>query len=304
MRCDCGLGIARANGKSVEAMKTYLECMPCTMRQAMEAVSRATTDETQREEALRKAAAAISSFDLSKPSPVLIGTIHRIVREVTGQDDPYEQAKESCNRSAMLLYPDMKKMIGQSSSPLETAIRLAIAGNVIDFVVHPNADRSDIHEVLNDALAAPIDPQTFHKFRQAVTDARKILYLGDNAGEIVFDRLLLEQLPVGKILYAVKGRPVVNDVTMADAEYCRMAELAHVIPNGSGMPGTILEDCSDLFRETFREADLVISKGQGNYESLEGIDKNIFFLFKSKCNVITTHLGYEVGKLVFLSSQA
>jgi damage-control phosphatase, subfamily I len=284
-------------------MKTYLECLPCTIRQALEAVSRATTDDTQREEVLRRAALAISSFDLSKSSPVLIGTIHRIVREVTGQDDPYREAKETCNRNAMLLYPEMKQMTRQSPNPLETALRLAIAGNVIDFVVHPNADRSDIHEALQDAFAAVIDPQTFNNFRQAVKDARKILYLGDNAGEIVFDRLLIEELPFGKTSYAVKGTPVVNDVTVVDAEYCGMTEVVNVISNGSSMPGTILADCSDLFRDKFREADLVISKGQGNFESLEGMDKNIFFLFKSKCNVITTHLGYEIGRLVALGNR-
>lgn len=303
MLCNGCFRVAQAYEGSSSAVKTYLGCLPCVIRQALEAAVRATTDETQHEEVLRKATLAVSSFPLDQPSPVMIGAIHKIVRDVTGQDDPYREAKEICNRNAMSLYPQMKTLIRQSQDPIETALRLAIAGNVIDFVVDPDADRSNIMMAVEDALGADIDLLTINNFRRAANDAQEILYLGDNAGEIVFDRLLIEELPRGKISYAVKGRPIVNDVTMPDADYCGMTHIVNVISNGSRLPGTVLPYCSDSFRNRFWKADLVISKGQGNYESLEATEKNIFFLFKAKCNVIKTHLGREIGSLILLGNR-
>jgi uncharacterized protein with ATP-grasp and redox domains len=136
-------------------------------------------------------------------------------------------------------------------------------------------------------------------FRQAVNDAREILYIADNAGEIVFDRLLIERLPIEKVTVAVKGSPVINDVTMEDALVAGLPRIVEVIDNGSDAPGTILESCSGYFQERFEKADLVIAKGQGNYETLSDIDKNIFFILKAKCPVIARDIGCEVGQMIF-----
>jgi uncharacterized protein with ATP-grasp and redox domains len=136
------------------------------------------------------------------------------------------------------------------------------------------------------------------EFAQAVEEAEDILYLTDNAGEVVFDRLLLEQLPRKKVTVAVRGKPVINDATMEDAEYVGLAEVARIIDNGSDAPGTILSDCSDTFRRRFERADLIISKGQGNYETLADCPRPIYFLLQVKCPIIARDLNCQVGTAI------
>lgn len=279
-------------------MRTYSECLPCVIRQALEGARQATGDEALIEKVLREAGAAITVADLARPSPILIGEAHRIIRAVTGNDDPYSLARAACNRSALALYPWMKDAVAGSTDPFETAVRLALAGNTIDFVVNPQADQSDLDATIREALCAPLDTRVLEGFKERAAGASRILYLGDNAGEVVFDRVLIEQLSPLKVTYVVKGAPVVNDVMYSDAEAAGLSDLVEVIDNGSDLPGTVLDDCSAEFRRRFDYADLVIAKGQGNYESLEDVDKEIFFLFKAKCQVIVRHLGCELGDLI------
>jgi len=139
-------------------------------------------------------------------------------------------------------------------------------------------------------------------FRKTVTEAQNILYLSDNAGEIVFDKLLIEQLGPEKVTLAVKARPVLNDATAEDAGAAGLIDLVEVIDTGDDAPGTILETCSGVFRYFFEAADVVIAKGQGNYESLSDVDKNIFFMLKAKCPVIAEHLGCEVNQMILRRS--
>lgn len=281
-------------------MKTYFECLPCVIRQALEAARHVTDDESVHEEVLRRATRALSELDFLDSSPVAIGNIHKIVREVTKTDDPYRSAKSSCNSNALKLYPEIRDIIRQSPNPLQTAIRLAVAGNIIDFIVDPDADRQNIMSTVEHALAAPFFPPALDQFQDAVNNSQRILYLGDNAGEIVFDRLLIEQFPGKDIAFVVRGGPVVNDVTTHDAQSTGMTELVEVIDNGSNLPGTVLGYCSEVFRRRFEEADLIVSKGQGNYESLSDVDQQIFFLFRAKCQVVAAHLGCEPGSLALL----
>ncbi|MEW6113630.1 MAG: ARMT1-like domain-containing protein [Thermodesulfobacteriota bacterium] len=285
-------------------MKTYLECLPCVMRQALEGARHVVADSALAEEALRRAAHAVSAADLNVPSPVLIGAVHQMIRELLKEDDPYKAAKEICNRNALSLYPKLKRIVETSAQPLETAIRIAIAGNTIDFVVDPNADQSDLMRVVEQALEAPLSKETVTAFAQAVERAHSILYVGDNAGEIVFDRLLIEQLPAYKITYVVRGRPVINDVTMLDAQATGVSDVVEVISSGSDLPGTVLSRCSEEFRIRFSHTDLIISKGQGNFESLDETGKETFFLFKAKCVVMQLHVGCRIGELMFLHKRS
>ncbi|MFC1835146.1 DUF89 domain-containing protein [Thermodesulfobacteriota bacterium] len=259
-------------------MKTYFECLPCFVRQALEASRQATNDEDLHERVLRKVLKAVSVLDLREPSPVMIGHIHRVVREVTGNDDPYRDPKKRFNTAAMDLYDEFERVVDSSDDPIDTAIRFAISGNIIDYVVGADLDGSDVRGAAQHALEDSLPDGAVARFKQAVQSARKILYLGDNAGEIVFDKLLIERLPRDKVTFVVKGRPVVNDVTMKDAQFVGMTDLVEVIDNGTDIPGTYLPVCSDTLVRRFEEADLVISKGQGNYECLAE-EKNIQFLF-------------------------
>jgi uncharacterized protein with ATP-grasp and redox domains len=231
------------------------------------------------------------------------GLIQRVVREITGCEDPYREAKDASNSIALQLYPQLKRMVEESIDPLETAIRLSAAGNVIDFAVHSEVDLDSIESSIESCLSAPMAVNVVADFRAAAERAREILYLGDNAGEIVFDRLVVEELPMERISFVVKGRPVINDVTLLDAQATGMAEIVAVIDNGSDIPGTVLEDCSDSFRRRFEAADMIISKGQGNYESLSDASRDIFFIFKAKCPVITMDVGCEIGSVVLLHKE-
>jgi len=203
----------------------------------------------------------------------------------------------------MEMLPDLKARIDKSLDPMGMAIRLAIAGNVIDLGVSGDITELQIREAIDNTLKEPFegDVQGFHK---AVTKAQKILYLADNAGEIVFDRLLIERLPTERVTVVVRGYPVLSDVTMIDAENVGLCDITKVIDNGSDAPGTILTDCSEEFREYYDEADLIIAKGQGNFETLSDEDANIIFLFKAKCPVIADHVGLPVGTHVAIRSDA
>jgi len=272
--------------------------MPCFIRQALDAARLVTDDQKIHEKVLREVLHLTSEMDLHQSPPAMGQKIHRLIRNLTGNDDPYREIKNRFNKLALQLYPDLKQTILSDPDPLKTATRFALAGNIIDFGVNSHLTEAHVKQALEEALAAKLDKATLHEFRKALTNANDILYLADNAGETVFDRMLVEQLPEEKITFVVKARPVINDATIEDARIAGLTEMVTVIDNGSDAPGTILQNCSDDFRRRFDEADLVIAKGQGNYETLSDIDKNMFFILRAKCPVIARHLGCEVGSFV------
>ena len=201
------------------------------------------------------------------------------------------------------LYPHFLEQIRSAEDPLEMAIRLAISANIIDFGAIQDLDEETIDRTLSEASAIPLDHAAVELFRREVEQAKTILYLGDNAGEIVCDRLLIEQLPREKITFAVRGNPVLNDATITDAEAVGMTKIVPVIDNGSDAPGTVLEFCSPEFRDRFQAADFIIAKGQGNYESLSDNHQNIFFLLRAKCPVIAKEFNSPVGVQVLQKVQ-
>ena len=220
-------------------------------------------------------------MDLSQPMPVVVQQMHRRLRELINVNDPYREKKNYTNHLAMELFPSLKEDVESSSEPLFTATRLAIAGNVIDFGVTGNLQEDDIRMAVKQALIEPFYGE-WEKFRNAVAKAQSILYLADNAGEIVFDRLLIEQLSPERVTLVVRGGPIINDATIADVQAVGLDKIVKVIDNGSDAPGTILNDCHPAFQRLFFNADLVISKGQGNFDSLSREPGNLFFLLKVK----------------------
>ena len=278
-------------------MKTYFDCIPCFLRQALDVARLVSNDEAFHERVLRGVLRDLTEMDLRSTPPEMGRRIHRLIRELTGIDDPYREAKEWSNTLALDLLPKLRATVENADDPLETAVRLAIAGNVLDFGAVRDMGESKLHEAIEHALNAPIDGD-ISEFRDAVNSAADILFLADNAGEIVFDRLLIEQLGPDKTTVVVKGSPVINDATMEDAEASGMIDLVDVIDNGSDVPGTIPEECSEDFRRRFDDAGLIIAKGQGNYETLSDVNKNIFFILKAKCPVIANDIGCEVDSLI------
>jgi uncharacterized protein with ATP-grasp and redox domains len=240
-------------------------------------------------------------MDFRQPPAMMAQAIHRRIREATGNEDPYAEQKRRLNDVALELYPVFADRIEKLANPLELAVRLAIAGNIMDLAVKTNLNEDEVLASFDDCLAAPLDCH-IAEFAQAVEEADSILYLTDNAGEIVFDRLLLERLPREKVTVAVRGKPVINDATMEDAEYVGLAKVAKIIDNGSDAPGTILSDCSNAFRRHFERADMIISKGQGNYETLADSPRPIWFLLRVKCPIIARDLECPVGTAILRQS--
>jgi len=227
--------------------------------------------------------------------------IHELVRSASGVEDPYSDVKKQSNRVCRESMNVLTECIAWSFDPFETAVKLAIAGNVVDFGVYvPHA--LSARDVIRNAQATVVEPLTGESpatLQRLIERAQRILFVGDNAGECLFDRCLLSQMPSGRVIYAVRGGSVLNDATVSDARAADIHALCRIVDTGDHAPGVLLERCSPRFREVFDKADLVIAKGQGNYESLsETRGKTCAFLTKVKCPVVARDIGYPTGSNV------
>jgi hypothetical protein len=278
-------------------LKTELECLPCFFGQINRTLQYAGVNGDRGRRIARRAQALIEQASLDEVPARTTTLIHRLLREEAGVD-PYASIKETYNRLALERLPDLRKMSAESSDSLEAGVRVAIAGNVIDFGIYESID---LDQAVRDSLQLPLSETEYRAFAAAIEPANHILYLCDNAGEIVFDRILLEALRErGKtVTVVVKGGPVINDATLEDAAAVGLADCAIVIDNGNDGVGTLLEACSPRFMDEYRSADVIISKGQANYETLvQSGDERIFFLFKVKCPVVASFLNRENGDIV------
>lgn len=282
-------------------MKGKLECQPCLLRQALEVARIVSDSEAMHARVLRHILHVLSKADFRLPPPMIAYYVYRAIGKVTRCPDPYLQTKERSDGMALECAEWAREVIARSKSPLDTALRLAVAANVVDFGV---GVRFDLKESLRYVLEKGLQVDETAAFKKALAQARTLLYIGDNAGEIVFDKLLIEAIaaryPSLKKVFAVRGGPVINDITERDAERVKMGDVAEVVSTGYAAPGVILKRSSKRFRGVFADADLVLAKGQGNYESLgaEGGAK-AYFLLRAKCPVIARELDVEIGDFVF-----
>lgn len=282
-------------------MKTEIECLPCFLRQTVIALKQLDgLQDDLRQEILHEVLSIIEKADMNKPPAYSTTFIHRTIRDKIGQD-PFKKIKSLYNTIAMGLYPELKEKVRSSRDPLWTAARLAIAGNIIDFGIFTSID---ISKSVEDALKETIAVDDYGSFKHAVNETDTILYLLDNSGEIVFDKLLIEELlrKGKKVKAVVKGSPVLNDVTMDDACQTLLTELCEVVDNGSDAIGTVLEWTSPEFQAHFQSADLIISKGQGNFETIADNGKRTYFLFQAKCEVVSKGLGLSSGSMLLKKS--
>jgi uncharacterized protein with ATP-grasp and redox domains len=233
-------------------------------------------------------------------SPEFSRELHTILRSYTNNPDPYKEEKRVNNDQALNLISESEKLVNQSDDPFRTALRIAIAGNIIDFAAN---DSFNIMVTIEKALNSGFAIDHSRQLKKELEKARSVLYLGDNAGEIVFDKLFIETIKHPNLTYVVRGGPVINDATMEDAEYTGMNKIARVISSEYDAPSTIIHKSGKLFREYFSNADLIISKGQGNLEGLLPLDdKRIFFLLMVKCNVIAELLKVKKDDLIVYNS--
>ena len=275
-------------------MKTFLDCYPCILRQAIEAMRMVGVAEERQYQVLHQVLGLMAELEPSLPPPYIAGQVHKLLKDETGNDDPYLAAKQNSTAEALALYPMLKQDLAQAVDPLEVAVRLSIAGNIIDFGVH---ERQSLVDTIERVLGQDFAINDMAAFTKNLSQAGSVLYLADNAGETVFDRILIEELDI-PVSYAVKGGAVINDATLQDAQAAGLHHVAEIISSGSAYPGTVLENCSLEFRQIFDEAEMVIAKGQGNYESLMDVGRPVFFLLQVKCPIIAREIGAPLWSIV------
>lgn len=282
-------------------MKIYNDCFPCILRGSLDAARLSTNDETIHRQIMKKTMERLSSAELHDPPPLIAQHTQREIKKITGNKDPYKEMKIKYNQFAKKILPQLESLVKDSKNPFATAVKISIAGNIIDFGAMSDKGEDLFFNDIQNTIQGEIkgDIAAFHK---RVVKAEKILWLGDNTGEIVLDTLLLEQMNNRKVTYAVRGEAILNDATMEDAVDAGLTDMVKVIDNGADIPGTVLSCCSELFQDEFAKADLIISKGQGNFETLDHDDKRIVFLFKVKCKVVADNSGFKEGDSVIVMS--
>ena len=266
----------------------------CFLRQALDAVRDAHVEEEQQAAIIKKVLLLLAETPITSKPPEISELVQQILRTELNDPDPYAALKQSSTDEALALLPWLKEIIRKSPDPLETSLRLSTAGNIIDFGA---AREFDLRAAIQQVLTADFGIYDLQAIKQALENARTILYLADNAGETVFDKLLIEQIKK-PVFYAVKSSPVSNDATRADAISAGVDQVATIIETGNAIPGASLERSSPEFNQLFQTADLIISKGQGNYEMLSESSEPIFFLLKAKCALVARDLQVPLGSFI------
>ncbi len=277
-------------------MKTFIDCIPCFISHSLNVAKMTARNTEEQREILRQTLSLAASMDFDKSPPAMAKKIHAIIRQITGVEDAYVRIKDESTAFALEMLPFLRHEVEKSEHPFETAIRLVIAGNIIDFGTDHNFNLNSVHQIIADALKQQIDLNAIGRLHKRMMESERILYIADNCGEIVFDRLLIEPYRE-KITLAVRGNPILNDATRREAEMSGLNNIVDIIDTGDSIPGVIVENCSEEFKGHYAECDLIISKGQGNFETMCETDRPVFFLFMSKCQVIATLLDSEMGSL-------
>ena len=280
-------------------MRAVLDCIPCIIRQGLNTARLATDDPKVQREILDRIMQELIGTPLTGTPGDHSNVAYRVVREVTGVDDPYYELKRKYNRIALELYPRLKELVVSSEDPLHTAVKLAAAGNVIDLGI---GVQFDVEREVEEVLRTPFSVDHFPGFVEELERAERLIYIGDNAGEIVFDKVLIEEIRKEadcEVTFVVRGGPCINDALREDAEEVGMEEVARVIDTGSDGIGIPWADVSEEFKEEFLKADVRIAKGQGNFETLSERSDPIYFILKAKCEAVARELGVGYGEIVF-----
>jgi hypothetical protein len=264
------------------------------MNHVVDTVKEVTNDQSVREQVVMDLVREITKNGYNVAPPQLAQKAYRSLKRITGVQDPWKEAKKQMNNTALALFQMMDNAVNNSPDPMESAVKLAIDGNMLDLGIHGHSLETPLESTIHESLARPLLGSHLSEFKRRVDRSSRILYLCDNAGEIVFDKLLIKRLPMENVTCVVRGAPVINDATMEDAKHVDLPEMVRVVDNGSDAPGCVIRECSSQFRELFASADLIISKGQGNFETISGEGKTVAYLLTAKCAVVARRLGRQI----------
>ena len=276
-------------------------CIPCIVKQAYNFAQLFTNGNKDIQlKIIQEVCSEVQIIDETSSAALFSKKMQAVIEKYYGTDNPYKEIKEENIRKAEKYFKFIKVMVEDSTDKLDTAMRAAIIGNVIDFAANPNFN---IDYEINRIMSDNINLSSLPKFKEDYYNAESILYIGDNYEEAFFDKFLLNELLPKNIVFAVRSKPILNDITLEDAKQLEIDKLCKVIESGSTIAGTYLNECTPEFLDIYHNADIVISKGQGNYETLINETRPIYFLFKIKCEVISQRCGYPVGKGIILFNQ-
>lgn len=287
-------------------MKLHDKCLPCVVNQVIKVAN--ITGITKKEELLREVFTYLSKMNFDETTPEIIGEIFDMIKRHTKNPDPYKETRNYYNTLFMELLPEFERKINQAENSFMLAVRYAIVGNIIDFNPIHNTLLEDIYDCFDNMEQLELAIDDSSALIKDISIAGTLLYLGDNCGEICMDKILLKKIkelnPNVKLFFGVRGKPVVNDSISDDAYSVGIDEYAEIIDNGDGSLGTVLNRTSPVFKEVYNKADVVIAKGQANYECLSEEDKNIYFLLMTKCDVIAKDIGVEEKKMICMKNKA
>jgi len=275
-------------------------CVECIINQSRRVSEAIKADDTLSRRIVDYVEASGASFDFTKSPPEVASTIYEKMAEIAGMDDLYAELKQHATQKAKTFLPQLRFELQNSSNKLLTAIKIAVAGNVIDLAAEVTFD-------LDEEMAKVFETQfaydDFYRLEESLENATTLLYIGDNVGEHIFDYLCIETLqelyPSLVIYYMVRGNPIINDVTMIEAREAGFDSLCYLVDSGVNTPGFAYERANSESQALFDKADLVITKGMGNYECLSPSPRsNLCYLLKVKCNVVANSLGQNVGDII------
>ena len=284
-------------------MKISSECYLCIFSQALKISKRMKLSEQKTSEILRGVGKILSKYDLNVTPPEIAKEVYEFISKISKVKDPYLNEKKEAINEALKFKKILQKRIQKSKNPLFDACRVAVSGNVIDLGVN---QEYDLQKEIKNIFELNFKYNDFDKFQSELNNAKSIVYLADNAGENVFDEILIEVLKnyVDTIYYFVRGKPIINDVTKEDLAGLEIEKLAKIIDTGVSTPGFNLKYANKFSKKLFYEADMVISKGMGNFECLYNeCKRSVFYLFKVKCEVVAREVKANIGEYVFLKGK-
>lgn len=272
----------------MELIRLNPGCISCLLKSRLEDFPEDTPNEKQIEY-MQRVLKAISETPKSEGAPIIVRTINQIQKEMFGYNKDFTHVKSHFNELMLGKAPVVREKLNQSEDSLKLAIQYAMTGNYIDFGAMNNVDEEQLDQLLDQASSNHVDEKEYVSLKTDIEKARSIVYLTDNCGEIVMDKLLIEEIqkqnPNAQITVIVRGNPVLNDATIEDAIQVGLTELVNVIGNGSEIAGTYLEEISKEAKNVIDCADVILAKGQGNFETLRMCGKNIYYIFMCKCDM-------------------
>ncbi|HSH36298.1 damage-control phosphatase ARMT1 family protein [Schnuerera sp.] len=284
-------------------MKASTECIYCTINKMYELFCKFVDDEEERFIFTKEMLKEMSSYPDNATAPFLSSRVMRIIKKRTDISDLYVKEKELYNNKILSIEEDIFKNINETDDKLLSALKYSMVGNFIDFGAMKTIDDKLLEKIIDTALKQNVDISTYEMFRKELLEADKLCYILDNAGEVIFDKLFIKMIkelnPGIEINIIVRGEPVLNDITYEDAVKLGIDKLGNIIENGTDIAGTDIDEVNELTRNAIFSSDLVISKGQGNFETLYGTEANIYYIFLCKCDMFVRRFSINKFEGIF-----